>query len=154
MITLINRQRKVPLDEQWLTELITEILTILTYQDFDIGILITTNRTIQRYNETYRYKKGPTDILSFAYHPHTTPGTKIATTHEDEKNLGDLILSPEYIVHSAKNLGVTYEHRLMILTIHGICHLLGYDHETDEQYAVMQAREDSILKKLPGRLQR
>ncbi len=153
MINLINRQRKIPLDERWLTALVTEVLTILEYKEFDIGILITTNKTIQHYNETYRHKKGPTDILSFAYYPNHLPGTRIEA-QDDEKNLGDLILSPEYIVQSALALGVTFEHRLMILVIHSICHLLGYDHETDQQYLVMQALEDDIRNKLPKKLLR
>ncbi len=153
MITLINRQRKIPVDERWLAALVQEVLTILEYEEFAIGILITTNKTIQHYNETYRHKKGPTDILSFAYYPNHIPGTRIEAP-DDEKNLGDLILSPEYIIKSAKNLGVTFEHRLKILTIHGICHLLGYDHETDKQYLVMQALEDDIRNKLPKKLLR
>ena len=66
MITLINRQWKIPLDERWLTALVQEVLVTLGYEEFAIGILITTNKTIQYYNETYRHKKGPTDILSFA----------------------------------------------------------------------------------------
>jgi rRNA maturation RNase YbeY len=154
MITLLNRQRKVPIDTQWLTELIQEILAILDYSDFDIGVLITTNVTIQKFNEQYRSKKGPTDILSFAYHPHHIPGTKLVVEHVDEKNLGDLILSPAYILESVKADNVSFEHRVMILTIHGICHLLGYDHETDEQYVAMQGVEDMVAQRLSKRLKR
>jgi probable rRNA maturation factor len=154
MITLINRQRKIPLDELWLTALVQEILIVLKYEDFDVGILCTTNKTIGRYNELYRHKKGPTDILSFAYYPHHTPGSKLNPLHADEKNLGDLILSPEYIIRSAKKLNIPFEQQLMILIIHGICHLLGYDHEDDEQYEIMKALEDSIRVQLPMQLQR
>ncbi len=154
MITLINRQRKIPIDEAWIKALVQEMLTIIDYRSFDVGILITTNKTIQRYNETYRHKKGPTDILSFSYYPDQLAGTRIIPTHEDEKNLGDMILSAEYIMKSAQQRGVSFDHRLMILIIHGICHLLGYDHERDEEYTVMQAYEDTILQKLPKKLVR
>jgi len=153
MITLINRQRKIPLDQHWLHELIREILAIIEYEDFSLGVLITTNKTIQRYNETYRHKKGPTDILSFSLYPHHKPGSKIQPI-DDEKNLGDLILAPEYIHKSAHQLNVPFEHRVMILVIHGICHLIGYDHETDKDYEIMQALEDDILANLSSRVQR
>lgn len=154
MITVINRQRKIPLDERWIKMLIKEVLRILEYEDFSIGVLVTTNATIRRYNETYRHKTGPTDILSFPYYQELSPDKRIEVPSGEEKYLGDLILSPEYIQHSAADLGVSFEHRLMILIIHSICHLLGYDHETDEQYALMQSREDDILEKLPVQLRR
>ena len=153
MITLINRQRKIPIDEQWLTAAVQDILKQLDYETFDIGILLTTNKTIKKYNETYRGKKRPTDILSFSYY-EVSPGEKIVAASDEEKNLGDLILSPEYIVSSAKKLGVSFEHRLLILLIHGICHLIGYDHETDEEYHQMKALEDQLLSKLPQELVR
>lgn len=153
MITLINRQRKIPIDEQWLTAAVQDILKQLDYETFDIGILLTTNKTIKRYNETYRHKKGPTDILSFSYYD-LKPGERIVPETDDEKNLGDLILSPEYIVTSAQKLGVSFDHRLLILVIHGICHLLGYDHETDKEYHQMKELEAKIFAQLPKKLTR
>mgnify|MGYP000594301822 CR=1 FL=1 len=151
MITLINRQRSIPIDIVWLEKLVAAVLDSIDYSDFNVQILITTNKTIATYNEGYRNKKGPTDILSFRFYPEQVPGKKVYAEN-GEQNIGDLILSAEYIVRSAKKLGISFEHRLMILCIHGIVHLLGYDHETDQDYAQMQAVEDTILAQLPSKL--
>ncbi len=145
MITLKNRQRRFPLNLKKIERTVERILTLLKYPDFDIGILFTTNKTIQRYNKQYRHKDKPTDILSFSYH-HLTPGQRIQVTEEEDKNLGDLILSIEYI--DKHRLNRSLEDRLTVLLIHGICHLLGYDHETDRDWRSMRAKEAYLLKKL------
>lgn len=149
MITLINRQRKIPIDKDWVEALVKKILIQLDYDSFDIGILLTTNKTIATYNETYRGKKGPTDILSFRYHDDIIPGKRIEPKTPEDQNLGDLILSPEYIKAYADKEGIPFKHRFMILLIHGICHLLGYDHETEAEYRLMQDLENTILNHLP-----
>ena len=148
MINIINKQRSVPLNRKELESLIGKILSIIDYEDFDIGILFTTNTTIQDYNRTYREKNKPTDILSFAYHPHKKPEERIAVITEDDKNLGDLILSPAYIKKDAQALGASFQERLTILLIHGICHLLGYDHEEDVDWELMKIEEKRILDAL------
>jgi probable rRNA maturation factor len=153
MITLISNQKKVPVDTAWLTSLVTHILDELNYQDYDIGIMLTSNEDMQNYNETYRNKTGPTDILSFSYH-QLTPGQRIEPLTEEDKNLGDLILAPEYIKSYTNKEGISFEHRIMILIVHSICHLLGYDHEQDEEYNVMQAEEERLLRSIPDSLRR
>ena len=148
MITIHNRQRKYTLDIKKLHTTVQQILEIINYSDFDIGILLTTNKTIRTYNLTYRSKDKPTDILSFSYHPELIPGKRIRAKSEDDKNLGDLILSIEYIDKIAKAMGVSLEERLKVLLVHGICHLLGYDHESDADYRSMRAKEAYIFRKL------
>jgi probable rRNA maturation factor len=148
MITLINRTRKIPINNKWVKSTIQAILNILQYPDFDIGILLTTNRTIRHYNQTYRHKNKPTDILSFSYHPTLKPGERIITKSDEDKNLGDLILSLEYILKDAQKNGISLEDRLKILLVHGICHLLGYDHGTDADWNSMRKQEALILNKL------
>lgn len=148
MITIKNRVRAISLDQAWLKNQAQQILDILDYSDFDLGILLTTNTTIRRFNKQYRGKDAPTDILSFAFHPRLKAGKRIKYETEDEKNLGDLIISLHYIHKDPKKMGFTFTKRLQILLVHGICHLLGYDHEKDAEYKVMQAKEQEILSKL------
>jgi len=125
-----------------------KILNLLDYGNFDLGILLTDNKTMQKYNQEYRDKDKPTDILSFSYYPLLKPGERIKPTTEEDKNLGDLIISLEYVQIDAPKWGQTFEERMRILLVHGICHLLGYKHETDEKYNVMKAQEDYLLEKL------
>ncbi len=148
MISFKNTQRKIKINKNLLVQEAQEILDILNYPDFDLGIWITTNKTIREYNREYRHKDKPTDILSFPYHPTLEAGKRIKVSEEEDKNLGDLIISAEYVVEEAKKYNVTFEQRMRILLVHGVCHLLGYDHIIDADYRRMRAKEAFILKKL------
>ena len=148
MITIKNSQRNIALNKELLQHNAQKILALLDYTDFDLGILITNNKTIRNYNREYRHKNKPTDILSFPHHPTLQAGKRITIQEEDDKNLGDLIISAEYVAEEAKKYNVTFEQRLLILLIHGICHLLGYDHINDADFRRMRVKEAFILKKL------
>ncbi len=153
MITVLNQQEAISIDTDWLTAVADHLLHVLNYQGYDLGILLTSNEEMGSYNETYRHKKGPTDILSFAYH-ELSPGERIRPLTEEDKNLGDLILAPAYIHTYTVKEKIPFEHRLLILLIHGLCHVLGYDHETDEDYVLMHTLEKELLMSLPQKLQR
>lgn len=148
MVTIQNKQRKIALDVDKLRQDAQFILDLLKYNDFDLGILITNNKTIQSYNRDYRHKDKPTDILSFPYHTELQAGKRIKVKSEEQKNLGDLIISLEYVIKEAQKYNTTFEKRLRILLVHGICHLLGYDHIQDHDWRRMRAKEAWILKKL------
>jgi len=148
MILIKNRQKKVPIDTIWLEQCVERILTCLHYRDYDVGILITTNTTIRTFNREYRHKDKATDILSFPHHPTLVAGKRIKVVSEDDKNLGDLLISAQYVVKEAQKYGVSFEERMVILLVHGICHLLGYDHIEDHDYRRMRAKEAFILKKI------
>lgn len=148
MILIKNQQRKIAIDLKKLKTDAQQILAALKYDDFDLGILVTTNATIRKYNRDYRHKDKPTDILSFPAHPALQAGKRIKVRSDDDKNLGDLIISAEYVVKDADKLNVTLAERLEVLLVHGICHLLGYDHIEDADWRRMRAKEAILLKKL------
>jgi len=156
MISIKNSQRRIKVNVHQLEADAQLLLTILGYKDFDLGIWITTNKTIRYYNKTYRHKDKPTDILSFPFHPELQPGHKIKIRSEDDKNLGDVIISAEYVVNFLKKSDNSVStisdkalnDRFRVLLVHGICHLLGYDHITDEQFSQMQRKEKFLLKQL------
>jgi len=125
-----------------------KLLKLLGYSEFDLGILITTDKEIQRYNKQFRKIDKPTDILSFPYLEQDLEQEKTKKLMGDEKNLGDIIISAERAAHDAQELGLSLELRLRVLLVHGICHLLGYDHQTDTDYNRMNAQEQELLDKL------
>lgn len=148
MIVVRNTQRKLKINTEHLKRDAQRILEILDYPDFDLGILITNNKTIHAYNHIYRDKNKPTDVLSFPYHTGLKAGERIVVQDEEDKNLGDIIFSAEYIAQDAPQHGMNFDERLKYLLVHSICHLLGYDHITDSDYKKMRAKERAILKKL------
>lgn len=146
MITIRNQQRAVAIDCRWIEDVIACMLSVLKYHDFDVGILLTTNATIRRYNKEYRQKDKPTDILSFPYHPDLQPGKRIKVLVPEDKNLGDIIISLAYAKKDASNWGHSFDEHMVMLLAHGIAHLLCYDHITDEQHAVMSRVEKKLKK--------
>src|SRR5579872_2419579 len=153
MITVKNSQRTFKINVNDLKKDAQTILDALDYHDFDLGIWLTTNKTIQKYNRDYRGKDKPTDILSFSFYPNLKAGERIEACCDEDKNLGDLIISLEYVKRDAQKLGVTFEQRMKRLLVHGICHLLGYDHEKDADYKVMLKKEMGLLKKIGGNIE-
>jgi probable rRNA maturation factor len=148
VITIRNTQRKIALNVQALACDAQFILDTLNYHDYDLGIWITNNKTIREYNRDYRHKDKPTDILSFPYYPDLKPGERIKPLSSEDKNLGDLIISAEYVARDAARYNISFHDRLRLLLVHGICHLLGYDHIEDADYRRMRAKEAFLLKKL------
>lgn len=144
MITIKNTQRTIPINEKKLQKTIHKILDNVGYPNCDIGVWITTNRSIQKYNKKYRAKNKPTDILSFMYHPSLKPGQAIVIKTPDDANLGDLIISAEYVKHAAEQFEISFDQHLYIIIIHGICHLLGYTHESDAAHKKMTALEAQL----------
>lgn len=153
MTILVKRLKTdIPCNEAMLKKETKAILKALEYNDFSVGILLTNNDIMQQYNKKYRKKDKPTDVLSFPFFENITPGQKIEPCCEDEKILGDLVISLEYVKEDAKNWDETFEQRIQTLLVHGICHLLGYDHEKDEDYEIMHTEEARLLKVLGRRV--
>ena len=148
MITVKNTLRKHAIDTDKVKKVAQQVLDQLNYSDFDLGVWLTTNKTIRDYNKTYRHKDKATDILSFSYHPDLIPGERIVVESEEDKNLGDLIISPEFVVSQLPELDTTLEKRMNVLLVHGICHLLGHDHEKDDEYEIMNKQEQALLNNL------
>lgn len=146
MIQLINRVKKIRVNEKKIQSIVAVMLDVLKYADFDIGILFTTNRSIRILNREYRQKDKPTDVLSFPFHPDLVPGSRIKAQSSDDKNLGDIIISLEYLKKDCSRWERSFDDHLIVILAHGIAHLLNYDHQTDEEYEQMQKVERRLLK--------
>lgn len=107
----------------------------------EIAIRIVDIAEMTELNICYRHKKGPTNVLSF---PFDTP--------EEVKGeipfLGDIIICAEVVNQEANEQGKTMEAHWAHMIVHGSLHLLGYDHETDTDAAIMEPQEINILKTL------
>lgn len=148
MITIKTTQRKIKVNIEKLKKDARTILGLLNYHDFELNIFLTTNKTIQAYNKKYRNINKPTDILSFPYYPDLKPGEHILPEIPTDKQLGDIIISLEYAQTEAKKLKTSLTKRLERLLAHGICHLIGYDHQTEQEYKMMLEKEMELLSHL------
>ena len=115
--------------------------------DVEISVLLVDNETIRTLNRDYRDKDAATDVLSFPMEEElpdeTAPQIIGGPT---ERMLGDLVISVERAVEQAAEYGHAVERELAFLTVHGLLHLLSYDHEQGPAAeAEMQAEEKRIL---------
>ena len=148
MVNINNEEGTTALNMQQLEKDAQKVLTLMGYADFDLGILLTDNQAIQCFNRDFRSKDEPTDILSFPFYPDLQAGEAIVAETEDDKNVGDLIISLEYIKELCAQENKTINELLRTLLCHGICHLLGYDHYTESTDKVMKEKEVWLAAKL------
>jgi probable rRNA maturation factor len=127
----IENSTTVQLDYRLLEKISNE----LTTKEIDLNICY--NPTIQKYNALYRGKDKPTDVLSF-------PLENEIESELIPMPLGSIMISVEYIKNISQELGHSYEEELSLLFIHGLLHLLGYDHETDS--GEMRVREEELIR--------
>ncbi len=90
-------------------------------------------------NQRYRGVEGPTDVLAFGC------DDPCAASSDEPITLGDVVIAPEVAEKQAAEGGTTVEQELNLLLVHGILHLLGYDHEDDVGEEAMRARERALL---------
>lgn len=146
MILIKTKLNKIKINETQIKNNINKILNILEYKKFDLNILLTTNATIKKYNKKYRNKEKATDILSFPFYDKLKPNEKIKAKIKDEQILGDIIISLEFCKKYADKNKLKFNDYLLRIIIHGIAHLLGYDHLTNKQFEQMKKFEKKLLK--------
>ena len=98
--------------------------------------------TIAQLNEQWMEKEGPTDVLAFPM-DELRPG--LVNEEPEEGVLGDLVLCPEIAAKQAVTAGHSSDAELELLTVHGILHLLGYDHAEPEEHKEMFGLQDELL---------
>ena len=112
----------------------------------ELTLVITDDDGIQSLNRDFLGKDAPTDVLAFAALEDSGP---FVAAPEAGGYLGDVIVSYPRAVAQAQEHGHSPEQELNLLIVHGILHLLGYDHADDESRTAMWARQDAILAALP-----
>ena len=107
-------------------------------RDYELVLRLTGDPAIRVLNRDYRGKDKPTDVLAFAQQEGPAAAADV---------LGDLVISVDTARRQARR-GLPAE--LLHLASHGLCHLLGYDHRTDEEEAVMERRARALLRQARG----
>lgn len=111
------------------------LLNPISVETGEISLALIDDAKMQILNSQYRHKNKPTNVLSF---PSLAP----------KMCLGDVVLSFETIQNEATDQGKTFDDHVSHLFLHGILHLMGYDHETEKDRLEMELKEIEILKDL------
>lgn len=106
--------------------------------------MLTDDARVAELNKEYRGVDGPTDVLSFAM----TEGDDFARGEDEPAMLGDVVISVETAQRQADEQGHSLSDEVDFLLIHGLLHLLGYDHADPEQERIMFAKQEEVLGRL------
>ncbi|HEV2288423.1 MAG TPA: rRNA maturation RNase YbeY [Candidatus Acidoferrales bacterium] len=130
---VINRQKRVRVASVPLETFLGRVMTLLHAPAGSVTVCLVDDAQMARWNRAYRDKSKPTDVLSFpangasrGKNPSPSPNGAAHGTY-----LGDIAIAPAVAKKNALALGRTLSEELRVLILHGVLHLLGYDHETD-----------------------
>jgi probable rRNA maturation factor len=139
---IVNRQRAVLVARPPLESFLCRVKNELGLEEASLTVCLVSDAEIARMNERFRKKKGPTDVLSFPAVARGKPRRPASPTRSGQapggpygagagEYLGDIAIAPGTARRYAKKNGRTLASELRVLILHGVLHLLGYDHETD-----------------------
>jgi probable rRNA maturation factor len=135
-----------PLDAELIQMLAESVLEVEGFPpDTEVSLLFVGEEQIATYNERFMHRSGPTDVLAFPVE-HLTPGkVPSARPGGPPLSLGDVVIAPAVVRAQAASGEQEFSEELELLVVHGLLHLLGYDHDTDARADVMEERERTLL---------
>ncbi len=145
MNTTINSE--VAVDEKILAEILRAADTvgkIYGVETAELSVTLTTDEKIHALNKKYRGIDRATDVLSFAFRESDEP----EILGETVEILGDIIISVERAESQAADFGHSFLREIIFLEVHGLLHLLGYDHIEDADRVEMEAEQDFVMAEL------
>ncbi len=139
-VSIVARRKPAPLAAPEVRKLVRATLRLAGRAGAPaVTVLFADDREVHDLNLRYRGKDKPTDVLSFPAEGPFPPG---------EETLGDIVISVETAAAQARRRTRSLDSELRVLLIHGVLHLLGYDHETDD--GEMESLEKAIRREIPG----
>ena len=151
IINLENTQEQVALEPVVLERVQEGLQAVARLNDLaaeaEVDVTIVDDTEIHELNREYRGMDKPTDVLSFALDEDSEDSDEPELLGAPEEHLyGDIIISAETALRQAEEYGHGLERELTYLAVHGMFHLLGYDHMTEAEKAVMRAKEEEALR--------
>ena len=122
-----------------LNKVVATILEQEKMSDCVINLRLLNDKEMKKLNMQFRQKDKTTNVLSF-------PNDDISV--KQTKNIGDIAISVEYVKAEAKKEGKTFDDHIIHMLAHGVYHILGYDHENNENAVIMENKEIQTLKKI------
>lgn len=158
----INNESGAVVDQDALRELAQYVIGQMEVHPLaDLSMLLVDEAHMTNLHEKWMDEPGPTDVLSFPMdelRPHSIAGPNRSRSQDEDESepalLGDVVLCPQVATAQAKQHGHSAQAELELLTVHGILHLLGYDHADPEEEAEMFGLQNELLRdwrdQLPG----
>ena len=139
-IGIFNETQEKVENLEVLEPLLTYALEVENVDNLEFNVIIINNEEIHKINKEYRGIDRPTDVISFALEDY-----KDIKYENDYRVLGDIYISVDKVREQAKEYGHSEKRELAFLAVHGLLHLLGYDHMEKEDEKVMFSKQELIL---------
>lgn len=145
-VSLQVQVRSVRFDRRRLLRLARAMLKLIAEPSADMSVSFVGDRRMQRLNHRFRHKDRSTDVLAFAFREaHAPHRFNFAGAH-----LGDVVIALPTARRQAKAAGHPLEEELVVLLIHGVLHLCGYDHERSRDEALRMRRKERLMRRRLG----
>ena len=138
VIQIQNNQRKQKINSRIIRKITKRVLEYFKKENHEVSIVFTTDETIEKFNSEYLKRNYPTDVIAF-------PMKEGEYCNVNPFLLGDVLISTETAIKNAQKSKVSVDQELYHLLIHGLLHLLGFDHEKDKKSAVIMRGYERIL---------
>ena len=143
----INNLTTIPIDEDFIKKIVKKVLVGEDKERKRLSIALVGPNEIKKANKKYRKKNQATDVLSFPDSEISIEKFEMFAVQERE-SLGEIIICPKKVKKNAKKYGLDFETEFVKVLIHGILHLLGYDHEEPKENEKMKNKQDFYLSKM------
>lgn len=114
-------------------------------RDAGVDVILTDDAFIRKINREYRGTDAPTDVISFSYMEENGTEPLVDPSRNHDNLAGEIYISCETLQKEAKAQGIELKNLFLRIGVHGLLHLLGYDHGTDSEAEVMEGEERRIL---------
>jgi len=140
----IDREFQELVDRQWVRKIVRRVLQAEKVPSpYEVSLVITDSGTVRRLNRDYRGVDQPTDVLAFSMHQQEAD---FILPPDNVLRLGEVVISYPRAAEQAREQGHSTARELALLVIHGMLHLLGYDHDKPEEGKKMRARRKSFWR--------
>ena len=154
MTVFLANEQSTPLDTTSLHELAELVVAEEGFpQSTEVTVLLVNEQEMAGYNKRFLERDGPTDVLAFPLEDLLPGVVPDHDPHGPPIMLGDVIIAPAYVERQAADFEVEFGDEMALMLTHGVLHLLGYDHEIDEEAERMEQRERELLAKV-GKVRR
>lgn len=155
-VLIDNRQKKITIDEAMEALVVQVVNKVLAYEEceeeYEVSISFVDNEEMRSLNNEYRGIDKATDVLSFPMvefiEDELYEEDENAEYIEEEIALGDIVVSMEKALEQSEEYGHSFNRELAFLLVHGMLHLLGYDHEDGASEGEMFDKQEEILKEM------
>jgi probable rRNA maturation factor len=144
----VDEEFRGVMDGSWVKKIVRQVLKAeRVTPPYEMSLVFTDSETVRQLNRDYRGVDESTDVLAFSMLPQKGTDSSFPLPPDGVTRLGEVIISYPQAAEQAKEQGHSPERELALLVIHGILHLLGYDHEEPEAENKMRERERELMER-------